>query len=66
YGLVERLARDTELFACALTLASTVHAIPAELLRVMKQTLGGTADLHWGHALKIESTAHPAWSMNPP
>jgi enoyl-CoA hydratase/carnithine racemase len=61
-GLVERVTGDGELLACALQVASAVHAIPADLLGVMKHTLGGSADLPWAQALMIDSKAHAAWS----
>ena len=53
-GLVERLTDDDELVACAMQVAGTVHAVPAELLGVMKHTLGESADLPWVQALEVE------------
>jgi enoyl-CoA hydratase/carnithine racemase len=53
-GLVERLSGDGELAACALQIASAVHAIPAELLGAMKHALGESADLPWMQALQVE------------
>jgi enoyl-CoA hydratase/carnithine racemase len=53
-GLVERLVGDDELVACAGQLASSVHAVPAELAEAMKQTLDETADLPWAQALQVE------------
>lgn len=53
-GLIERLTGDDELVACASRVAGTVHAVPAELLGVMKHTLGESADLPWVQALEVE------------
>lgn len=49
-GLVERLADDADLAACALQVASATHAIPAELMGAMKHALGESADLPWAQA----------------
>lgn len=54
WGLVELLTGDDELVACASRVAGTVHAVPAELLGVMKHTLGESADLPWVQALEVE------------
>lgn len=52
-GLVERLADDADLAACALQVASATHAIPAGLLGAMKHALGESADLPWAQACSL-------------
>ena len=53
-AVVERLTGDGELTSCALQVASAVHAIPAQLLGAMKDTLSESADLPWTQALEVE------------